>query len=687
MSNFSQDYQMEHEESSIHNFYYKKCNTHDESFEYDENVIDIRNRSCEIGGSFYRLSDLKRNIISSQNDYAQNPKEIENKNEIINPKEKFISDSIPIMIVPEICPDFEKELNNNNSKDLNLNNKNLNDSFLDNFDDELLYEESEMKNLSKAEQKQLLENKLKDFCNDSFEIINISNNKSIKSYPKTKNYSDIDSENEKSEFFYISLPKFPITKKDNYIKESSNDNQEGKPNQQKKTNSEKKENKNGNKNSEGEQNSKDKIKNKEANYSFNKFEHDTMNLEFDKDSIELFDIKNYSFYKSEKDFFGNCPKKRDKEDGSSEEDMEMEDNSYDNYNIVNSQISNKTYSIPYNFDSEDSINVSKTSIFPSNSLLFSSSAFSSSENLENYNPFDLNSKIERTEDDNKSLEHLFNKKRKKEIFGISKIKKFNSNKRLNFENNNNSCIIGNINQEFLIPPNKNNNKSMINCVNKNNKKKSNKKTPKNIFFTKITINDKNMIDNSHEKKTIAANNLSDIDKGDDPFIQKKRDKVFNKINEKIKEKIKKKNTYEIERTLCRIFRDYLSDNKTLFEDIISQDNNFWDKFLSTKNLSSFSMFSDNDGIKCKSFSHKLMKKSFSFDGVDELYKRFISDIQLQNKTEEKLKKEFKKKLEEKLKEKLEEKIKEKMYTHKIYKKNFHIIYCAKYKEEDLILDN
>ena len=255
----------------------------------------------------------------------------------------------------------------------------------------------------------------------------------------------------------------------------------------------------------------------------------------------------------------------------------MEDNSYDYCNIVNSQISNKTYSMLYNSYLNDSSNISKTFIFPSNSLLSPSSAFSSTENFENFALFDLNSKIERTDDDNKSLEHLFNKKRKREIFDISKIPK--PNKKLNNNNNNNnSCIIGNINQKFIILPNKNNNKSMINYINKNNKKKSNKKTLQNIFSTKIKINEKNMLDNSQEKNTITANNLSDIDNDDDSFIKKKRDKVV----EKIKEKIIIKRPYELERTLCRKFRDYLSDNKTLFEDIINQDKNFWDHFYQQK---------------------------------------------------------------------------------------------------------
>ena len=119
---------------------------------------------------------------------------------------------------------------------------------------------------------------------------------------------------------------------------------------------------------------------------------------------------------------------------------------------------------------------------------------------------------------------------------------------------------------------------MINYINKNNKKKSNKKTLQNIFSTKIKINEKNMLDNSQEKNTITANNLSDIDNDDVSFIKKKRDKVV----EKIKEKIIIKRPYELERTLCRKFRDYLSDNKTLFEDIINQDKNFWDHFYQQK---------------------------------------------------------------------------------------------------------
>ena len=573
ISNLYPNNASEHEEI-IHSFYQKCKECDNKTLEYYSDISEIQNQTFT-SITIYAL----RGLFFKNND-AKNQKEKKNKSEIIIPKEKykyiFISDPKPIMNVPKSYADFEKELRDNNSKDFNSNNENLNDFFLDNFDNELLYEEPKMKNLPKAEQKLILENKVKDFYNDIVEVMNFSNNdKSIKSSQKTKNYSYFGSKNKKIGLGVKSLPKFPIVKKENYIKVSSNEDRKGKPNQHKKTNPENKENKKNNQNFEGEQNSKDNIKNKEANNSFNNFELDAMNLELDKDSNELFDIKNYSFYKSENYFSGNCPKKRDKEDGNSEE--KMEDNSYDYCNIVNSQISNKTYSMLYNSYLNDSSNISKTFIFPSNSLLSPSSAFSSTENFENFALFDLNSKIERTDDDNKSLEHLFNKKRKREIFDISKIPK--PNKKLNNNNNNNnSCIIGNINQKFIILPNKNNNKSMINYINKNNKKKSNKKTLQNIFSTKIKINEKNMLDNSQEKNTITANNLSDIDNDDDSFIKKKRDKVV----EKIKEKIIIKRPYELERTLCRKFRDYLSDNKTLFEDIINQDKNFWDHFYQQK---------------------------------------------------------------------------------------------------------
>ena len=62
----------------------------------------------------------------------------------------------------------------------------------------------------------------------------------------------------------------------------------------------------------------------------------------------------------------------------------------------------------------------------------------------NFNQFNLSFKIERSDninDDNRSFDHLFFKKRKREnkkIFNISKInksnKKLNNNKKLNFEN-------------------------------------------------------------------------------------------------------------------------------------------------------------------------------------------------------------------------------------------------------------
>ena len=688
MSNFCQNYEMEHEEI-IHNFY-KKCNTDDESFEYYENVSDIKNQSYK----FNNLLDIEQSISSLKYNDAKNKKVKENKTEIINQKEKykniFISDFMHIMNVPQNYDDFKKGLMDIISKDFNRNNKNLNDSFLDIFEIDLLYGELEMNISFQAEQNPLLENEEKEIYKDYIEKIEqifILNNEKIKLSQKKKYNSNIGRRNKKIKLRVKSLLKYPRPKKKNHIKESSNEDLEGKFNSQKDINSDKRQNKNNNfKGFEKGQNSKDNIKNKEANNSFNNFEHDIVRLEFDEDSNECFDIQNDSFFSSIKDFSGRWPKKREKEDESSEEIMEG--NSYDSYNELNliheesiiyneklnksSQASRKTYTIANNSFSKNSINMSNTLIFPSSFLLTPSSDFSSSENLENFNLFNFSFKIEKTgniNDDNKSFEHLFFKKRKREnkkIFSISKInkqnKKLNNNKKLNFENNNNSCMFANldkINQEFKILQNENNNKTMNNYLNKNNKKKANKKSikkiSKNIFSTKIIIDKKNILDNSHEKNKKTIDNLSDIDKNDDSFIKKKRKKVL----EKIKEKVNIKRPYEIERSIFRNFRDYLFANKTSFEEIISRNKNFWHEFFSKEKLNSFSL-KINDKQN-KSFSNKLMKHIFSIAGVDELYKEFISDIQLQNK----------------LKEKYDS------YEHKIYQQNFHIIYCAKYKEEEL----
>ena len=471
------------------------------------------------------------------------------------------------------------------------------------------------------------------------------------------------------------MSKYPGAKKENYINESANDNGEGKPNSQKNINSDKKQNKNNNfKKFEGEQNSKDNIKNKEADNSFNNFEHDILSLEFDEDLNECFDIKNDCFCLSKNNFSGRWPKKRLKDDESSE--VIIESNYYDNFKLLNlkheesiiyneklnksSQTSSKTFPIANNSFSKDSINMSNTLIFPINFLFSPSSDFSSS--LENFNQLYLSFKIERSDninDDNRSFDHLFFKKRKREnkkIFNISKInksnKKLNNNKKLNFENKNNSCTTANkdkINSEFKILQNENNNKSMINYINKNNKKKSTKKIKKKFFSTK-------KIDNSNEKNKIIPNNLSNIKNNNDSFIKKIRKKYTEKLGERL---------YEPDRTNIRKFRDFSYENKTSFEDIFNQNPNFWDDFFKREKSDSFHF--KIEGKEYKSCSIKFLKHIFSKDGVDVLYEKFLSDIQYQNK--------------------IKEILKEKYDSYRNYQKNIHKIYCEKYKDEELKLDD
>ena len=536
--------------------FHKKDGNDDKGFESHARSKDIKNQKHKTQSHFCKPLGNKPNISSPKNDYAENQKEMncEIENLKFNLKEKYKYMEVPFhkdckifdgskVFGPNIednldnliYPPFDDDLFKAEQNLLIVKRENEHNEFIEkkekdfNFDNRSIkYEQikNDNSNLFQADQNLLLEKKEKEFKDYIEEIDNNFNldNKRIKPSRKKKNNSKIGRRNKKIKLRVKSAPKFPKVKKDNYIKESSNDDPEGKPNAHKKTNSEKKEGKNGGKKPGGERNSKNSTKIKEENNSFNDFELDILSSEFNKDFNELLSEKNYPCSLSEKDLSGHCPKERDKKYENSEE--KKEGDSFDNFNIFNSEIFNKTYSLSNNPYLEDSINVINSLNYSCDNFFPPSSDFSPSENLGSFHLFDSSCKNEGTDDlndENISFEkHLFNegKRKREKIFSVSKIPK--ANKKLNNNNNNNnSCIIGNINQEFPILPNKNNNKSMINYMNKNNKKKSNKKTPKNIFFTKITINEKNMVDNSQEKKTITANNLSDIDKGDDYLFKRK----------------------------------------------------------------------------------------------------------------------------------------------------------------------
>ena len=286
-----------------------------------------------------------------------------------------------------------------NNKKIKFEVKSSDNILLDNNQNKsLLSGEPETNNSFPDEQYPLLENKDKEFYKDYNEVIDNKfklNIKRFKPSRKKKNSTKIGRRNKKIKLRVKSLPKFLLAKKDNYIKESANDDPEGKPNAHKKTNSEKKEGKNGGKKPGGERNSKNSTKIKEENNSFNDFELDILSSEFDKDFNELLSEKNYPCSLSEKDLFGHCPKERDKKYENSEE--KKEGDSFDNFNIFNSKTSNKTYSMPNNPHLaflEDSQNVSNLLNYSCKNFFRPSSDFFPSENLENFARFNSSNKNE-----------------------------------------------------------------------------------------------------------------------------------------------------------------------------------------------------------------------------------------------------------------------------------------------------
>lgn len=659
LDNENMKYEQQKKDNSSKAQLEKKENEFKEYNEKKEKDFNLNNESM-------KYEEIKKdNSNSFQAELEKKEKEKEIYNDCVEKKEKnFNSDN----------ESMKSSLKIKNNSDIENKNKKIefavksSDNFLldNNQNKSLLSGEPETNNSFPDEQYPLLENKDKEFYKDYNKVIDNKfklNIKRFKPSRKKKNSTKIGRRNKKIKLRVKSLPKFLLAKKDNYIKESANDDPEGKSNAHKKTNSEKKEGKNGGKKPGGERNSKNSTKIKEENNSFNDFELDILSSEFDKDFNELLSEKNYPCSLSEKDLSGHCPKERDKKYENSEE--KKEGDSFDNFNIFNSKTSNKTYSMPNNPHLaflEDSQNVSNLLNYSCKNFFRPSSDFFPPENLENFARFNSSNKNEGNDDlndENKSFEEklLFNKgkrkrkKKRKKIFSVSKIpksnKKLNSNKQLNFENINNSCIIANknkINQEFQILQNENNNKSMINCFGKKKIKKSTKKTKKNIFSIK------KIIDNSNEKNKIIPINLSDIKNNDDSFIKKIRKKYSDRLGERL---------YEFDRTNIRKFNDYLSENKTLFEDIFSQNPNFWDDFF--RKEKSYGFYYKIEDKEYKSCSIEFLKHIFSKDGVDILYEKFLSDIQYQNK--------------------IKEILKEKYDSYKNYQKDFHKIYGAKYKEE------
>ena len=148
---------------------------------------------------------------------------------------------------------------------------------------------------------------------------------------------------------------------------------------------------------------------------------------------------------------------------------------------------------------------------------------------------------------------------------------------------------------------------------------------------------------NHINKHYVQSNKNENKK--DELIKKKRDIVIEKIKNDIKEEIK---LGDIEKYIYREFKEYLKWNKNKFH----LNNDFWHSYFAKK--------SQNELV------HDFIILLFSKKDTLDLYEKFLKDEKFHQKNKEKI-------------------IAQDIDVHKFYKKNFHKIYCEKYKETDLDL--
>ena len=132
-------------------------------------------------------------------------------------------------------------------------------------------------------------------------------------------------------------------------------------------------------------------------------------------------------------------------------------------------------------------------------------------------------------------------------------------------------------------------------------------------------------------------------------IKKKRDIVKARITEPTK-------LGDIEKYLYREFKDYLKKNKDKF----NLKSDFWDAFFATKRKNDpiLTYILNGEKLEFFSYSHELMVLLFSIKETSDLYEKFLEDDDFQKYSQ----------------------------SHfYVYRKNFHKIYCEKYKESDLDL--
>lgn len=222
-------------------------------------------------------------------------------------------------------------------------------------------------------------------------------------------------------------------------------------------------------------------------------------------------------------------------------------------------------------------------------------------------------------DQNRTVDYLSNKKRKREkIFDIEK-KKYkikNSKTSLDISINRNK-----INNTFIIKP-----KNIFNIL-KNSKLE--------------IIKNKN-IDKTFDKKSDENKKKNRISKG-------KTERIMKEVYKNTKR------LYENVRSLFREFQNYLLTNKEKF-------------FLNNEILAQFI------DKKFSSYPHKLMEKFFSKDRICGLYEQFLADTNFHISYLEK---------NVKLKNKIMNEEKEGDYSYKKCRKNFHKIFNGNYNLNDL----
>ena len=275
------------------------------------------------------------------------------------------------------------------------------------------------------------------------------------------------------------------------------------------------------------------------------------------------------------------------------------------------------------------------------------------ENSNNIYPVTKDNKNEIYDDSSidKTVDYLLSKKRNKEfekkwnIYKLSKLNKIPEEEKTfnietkdkvylpvnNIELNKDSVI--SIDSDISIPNNFNQNNSINNII-KNGSQKN-------------RINVQNYYNNTNIKRPRNGD-----------AIKTKR--------EIVKEVIKNdmKSLGDIEKYIYREFKEYLKQNRDNFH----LYNGFWDAFFAhrAKKGPVISCIVNGKKYEYNSHTHDLMILLFSIDGTLELYEKFLEDEEFHRVYNLKARTKY-------------------MRAFEIYRKNFHKIYCDKYKEADLEL--